>query len=121
MNIFSANLNFLSEECQETHMELERLINQIFRNPILNKKINMIHKFFEVSMMNFINGEESIIKQLMICKKSGKKKKKSIFRKLMRMFDPFLERWFVITSEGIGYMTHNRADNKSFREYNFYP
>jgi len=34
---------------------------------------------------------------------------------------PDLERWFVVTQEGIGYMNHNKKSTISFREYLIYP
>lgn len=34
---------------------------------------------------------------------------------------PWLERWLIVTNEGIGYITKNDLKHTSFREYNFYP
>lgn len=34
---------------------------------------------------------------------------------------PWLERWLMITSEGVGYITKNDLKHNAFREYNFYP
>lgn len=39
----------------------------------------------------------------------------------MKIFIPDLERWFILTSEGIGYMNQNKKQSMSFREYNIYP
>lgn len=40
---------------------------------------------------------------------------------LISVMIPHLERWFVITQEGIGYMNHNKKSNSTFREYLIYP
>jgi hypothetical protein len=40
---------------------------------------------------------------------------------LSEIIRPWLERWLLVTSEGIGYITKNDLKHSAFREYNFYP
>ncbi len=87
----------------------------------LNRKIMIFHKFLEISMQNFANLDEDIIKQLIIEKKGGKNQNKKWFKSLFSSLNPWIERWVIITTEGIGYITHNKKRNKHFREYNYYP
>lgn len=54
-------------------------------------------------------------------KKSGKKKKKKLWRKLLGFMDTWLERFFVITNEGVGYMMKNHVYIKSMREFCYFP
>lgn len=72
-------------------------------------------------MLNFINLEEKIIKQCTLCKISGKKKDNNFIKNIIKKFSLKIERWFVFTTDGIGYITANKKKNKNFREYNYFP
>ena len=72
-------------------------------------------------MLNFINLEESIIKQCTLKKISGKKKQSNLLKNIFKKFSPSIERWFVFTTDGIGYISSNKKKNKNFREYNYFP
>ena len=109
-----------SEDHNVIGEDVKKTIEKILKEPIINRKISTIHRFFEISLFNFANMEENIVKQVVLPKKSGGKKKKQIWRKFLTCFDPWLDRWFVFTNEGIGYMTRNTKKNKLFREYNFF-
>ena len=100
--------------------DYKRIINIILSDEYLNRKISIIHRFFEISLLNFSNMEENIIKQMGIPKKSGRKKSKKFWRTIFSFLDPWLDRWFLFTNEGVGYMTRNTRKNKNFREYNYF-
>ena len=55
--------------------------------PKLNFKINTLHKFLEISFINFYMTDESIIKQVSIMKKSGKKTMKTLIQEIMTCFE----------------------------------
>lgn len=109
-----------SEDNKIIGEDIKKGIEKILNEPVINRKISTIHRFFEISLFNFAGMEENIVKQVALPKKSGGKKKKKIWRKFLTCFDPWLDRWFVFTNEGIGYMTRNTKKNKLFREYNFF-
>ena len=59
--------------------KLKRTIERIFHESSVNEKISTVHRFFEISMLNFSNLEEKIIKQIILPKKSGGKKQKKVW------------------------------------------
>ena len=40
---------------------------------------------------------------------------------MSKLTRPWLDRWLIVTNEGIGYITKNDLKHTSIREYNFYP
>lgn len=71
-----------AEDSAYVTKELEEYIRKLFSVPELNQKINVMHKFFEISMISFNTIEEPIVKQLNASKKSGLKKNKTFLRKM---------------------------------------
>lgn len=49
------------------------MIKYILTNPELNKKISIIHNFFEISMLNFMDSDEVFYKQITLSKRNGRK------------------------------------------------
>lgn len=74
--------NFSTEDSTCTPKELEEFIRKLFSIRELNKKVNAMHKFFEISMVSFNTIEEPIVKQLNASKKSGLKKNKTLLRRI---------------------------------------
>ena len=97
------------------------ILNYLKKNDKINYKINQFHRFLEISQMSFQSNEDIILKQCFINKISGKNVDAGTFSQLFQSIVPTLERWFIITQEGIGYMNHNKKTNNSFREYLIYP
>lgn len=71
-----------SDDSAVSPKEIEIFIKRLFSIRELNKKINAMHKFFEISMISFNTIEEPIVKQLNASKKSGLKKNKTLLRRV---------------------------------------
>lgn len=53
-------------------------------------------------------------------KQTGYNRNKSIFRRLCYCLEPWLDRWFIFSSEGIGYIVNNKWEIKYFREFSYF-
>ena len=69
------------------YQQLVDFLKKILNKSEYNKKMNLIHYFIELSFINYANVEESAVKQIMIAKKSGQKKMKTIAQEIMTCFE----------------------------------
>ena len=85
---FEEPIRFSNKEDPETTpAEIKDSLQSLLQKKKLNRKINMLHKFLEISFLNFNSIEETIMKQLSISKKSGKKKMKTFIQEVMTCFE----------------------------------
>jgi hypothetical protein len=75
------------EDPEKAAEEIKKTILGLLNMKRLNTKINMLHKFLEISFLNFSPIEENIMKQLSVSKKSGKKKMKTFIQEVMTCFE----------------------------------
>lgn len=85
---FEVLIRFSNKEDPETTpTEIKDCLQSLLQMKKLNRKINMLHRFLEISFLNFNSIDETIMKQLSISKKSGKKKMKTFIQEVMTCFE----------------------------------
>ena len=67
--------------------QLAEFLRKILSKAEYNAKINLVHYFIEFSFINFQSVEECAVKQIMIAKKSGQKKMKTLVQEIMTCFE----------------------------------
>lgn len=75
------------EDPETASAEIYNTLMTLLQMRKLNTKINMLHRFLEISFLSFSPIEEAVMKQLTVSKKSGKKKMKTFMQEVMTCFE----------------------------------
>ena len=67
--------------------QLAENLRGLLRREEFNRKIHLLHYFLELSFINFSNVQETAVKQILVSKKSGQKKMKTLVQEIMTCFE----------------------------------